>query len=810
LDDDCDGQIDEDLIPPSADLNQGICGGQKKECSGAAGWTEPDYASLPEYVTFEDTMWCDGLDNDCDGESDEGCDCVDDAKKGCGSSNVGACKFGEMTCEEGKWGPCVGAVEAVAEECNGIDDDCDGQKDEDLEPPASFKQEGVCSGSRQECKDTDGWKEPDYTKIAGYQEVESLCDGLDNDCSGQKDVGCECIDGDKRACGKSAGICKPGTQTCLGGKWQMCEGSVEPEAEICDGLDNDCNGQPDEGCNCINDTTRECGFKNVGRCKMGAELCVDGEWGTCIGAVMPSAEVCNGADDDCDGAVDEDIADAPIMDVSGVCAEGGVVFTKVCTGGAWQDRDLSVMDIDGYEKVEQSCDGKDNDCDGQVDEGCECAFGSQRACTTRSDWCDPGIQRCVDGKWADCEGGTPKKTEVCNGEDDDCNGIVDDIPADLLPLADNQQGACSGTRKKCVDGKLVEPAHQSVESSCDNADNDCDGVVDEGITKPCSSQCGTGVQTCSAGVFGACSAPLPIAEICNGADDDCNGKIDDGLTAPLASKTQGVCKGQVQVCNGKDGWGEPIYTSIAGYTLTETGMCDGIDNDCDGTTDEGCSCIDDNVKSKVVKVPDGGTRPCGTSDIGRCKLGTQTCTTGSWSACVGSVGPAAETCNGQDDDCDGVKDNNISPDMMPLADKQAGVCEGMVKRCVKGLPVEPIYTSNRFYQAKETACDNMDNNCDGYVDRGLKRSCSTPCGSGTETCKTGVWGNCTAPQPSQEVCDNIDNNCDGVVDHIPADCTNGCGTGVCIGGQVTQCNCTVGPGTPDVTVPVGPGTVNGN
>ena len=71
------------------------------------------------------------------------------------------------------------------------------------------------------------------------------------------------------------------------------------------------------------------------------------------------------------------------------------------------------------------CDGADNDCDGEIDEECECTPGQMRAC--REDACEPGQQECLpDGTWNDCEAFRAATPEVCDGEDNDCNGTSDD------------------------------------------------------------------------------------------------------------------------------------------------------------------------------------------------------------------------------------------------------------------------------------------------------------------------------------------------------------------------------------------------
>jgi len=80
-------------------------------------------------------------------------------------------------------------------------------------------------------------------------------------------------------------------------------------------------------------------------------------------------------------------------------------------------------------------------------------------------------------------------------------------------------------------------------------------------------------------------------------------------------------------------------------------------------------------------------------------------------------------------------------------------------------------------------CDGVDNDCDGSADEDLQRSCSNACGAvGSESCSSGSWGNCSAPQPTSETCDSIDNDCDGQVDEPgPGLCESGevCSAGQC-------------------------------
>jgi len=163
---------------------------------------------------------------------------------------------------------------------------------------------------------------------------------------GGADAGSACSPaGAKQPCyaGPSAaagvGVCKLGEQTCATTGWGACVGSVLPSTESCgDGLDDDCDGSPDEGCACTSGQKQACysgplGSEGKGVCKPGTQLCVAGVWSPgCDGAVLPSEESCNGKDDDCDGQTDEGNPGGGASCTTGLagpCASG----TQTCGGG---------------------------------------------------------------------------------------------------------------------------------------------------------------------------------------------------------------------------------------------------------------------------------------------------------------------------------------------------------------------------------------------------------------------------------------------------------------------------------------------
>lgn len=181
---------------------------------------------------------------------------------------------------------------------------------------------------------------------------------------------------------------------------------------------------------CVDLTTD---INNCGSCGVecsSEQSCINGQCKLC------TDEVCNGEDDDCDGEIDEGVKTTFYRDSDGDSYGDPEDFIEGCEApSGYVDSSDDCDDSNGevHPGATEICDGQDNDCNGIPDEGCECEEGETRPC---GDWpeegvCEPGTQTCEDGHWGECIGGVRPSGEECNGLDDDCDGRVDDgLPSD--------------------------------------------------------------------------------------------------------------------------------------------------------------------------------------------------------------------------------------------------------------------------------------------------------------------------------------------------------------------------------------------
>ena len=711
---------------------------------------------------------CNGIDDDCNGACDEawpevgaGAGCLNASAPLSCTVGIGICqRTGHYVCKaDGTGSQCsvtAGAPNPGGEICNnGLDDNCDGRIDEGC--TGCIPQAENCNGKDDNCN---GQIDEGYVSVPCGSDIgeckrgttacvngqvvcqgatgpaTELCDNKDNNCDTVVDgftstcyasaTGTAYTSGCNLGSGACVGSCQLGLSLCTNGLQGACVGAIGPVPEICNGKDDNCDGQVDEGvqnsctnftvgpqhcqsyqtcaacpqtplevCNLVDDDCNgtvddvaptPCG-SNVGECKKGTTACNAAGQQICSGEVLPTAEICDGKDNDCNGKIDDNVPGTGVAcgNNTGECKAG----TMQCVAG-------KLTCVGGVGPQPEVCDGKDNDCNGTADDGI-----AATPCGSDVGECKLGSATCQNGVLS-CQGGVGPQPELCDGKDNDCNGVADDNPTDAGLSCGSAVGACIPGKQQCVLGKLVCVGEVGPKVEvCDGIDNDCNGTVDDNVAGA-GAVCGNSVGECKEGVMGCQQLPTgwalvctggvgPKPEICDGKDNDCNGTIDD--TYPEQGQTCGTNTGECQSGNWKCDAGQLICEGGVGPTVE---VCDGKDNDCNGS-------IDDNVQ--------GEGQPCG-NNVGECTPGTTKCFAGKI-ICNGGTLPGEEICDGKDNNCDGKTDEGAQ-------------CPGG-SACVEGQCLLPC-TSGEFNCPGGSSCIN------GYC---IPEACASAQCTATQRCTDG-------------------------------------------------------------------------
>ncbi len=462
--------------------------------------------------------------------------------------------------------------------------------------------------------------------------------------------------------------------------------------------------------------TVSCG---VGACRRTVQRCTGGRSTTCT-AGTPVVEACNGVDDDCDGNVDEGAA-------STLCPPGANVATTACSMGA-----CAIV----------SCNPLYGDCDSSVATGCERSLATLTSCGAcgalcnlphATETCSGGVCEIAscDSGWADCDGSDANGCETSTTTLTDCGGC-----GTACNLANATESCGTGS---C---RIV---------SCTEGFGDCDSLHVTGCERSLRTltDCGSCGTICDVpGASETCATGTCVASSCDFGFADCDGDPVNGCERPTTTLTDcGSCGTACDLSNASESCstGEcRLVACAAGY------------ENCDSNPANGCE-----TNTRTLANCGGCSLVCDLANA------SESCATG---AC------ALGTCNMGYGNCDGMTDNGCETSLTTLTH-----CGGCGVACDLARATESCATGT----CSITACDAGYGNCDGTTSNGCETPLTTltdcgACGSScnlanaTESCATGTC--------AITMCSPLFANCDGTASNGCERPTNtltdcgGCGT----------------------------------
>ena len=457
-------------------------------------------------------------------------------------------------------------------------------------------------------------------------------------------------------------------------------------------------------------------------------------------------------------------AGAGVGTIKNVVLSGSVSFADVDGDGYTSDADCNDFDAAINPGMSETCNGIDDNCDGNIDEGVLTTYYADADGDTYGDASNSTMACSMPEGYVtdntDCNDSdaavNPGATEVCNGVDDNCDGNIDegvqttfyaDADGDGYGDASSSLSACSAPEgyvtdnTDCNDGDAaVNPGATEV---CNGIDDNCDGNIDEDLTFDTwyADADGDGygdavmsATTCDGAPEGYVAdntdcndgdaAVNPGAtEVCNGIDDNCDGNTDEGVETTFYADADGDGYGDAgsttSACSAPEGYvadNTDCNDADAAVNPGATEVCNGVDDNCDGNIDEG-------VETTFYADADGDGYGDAGSSVSACSapegyVGDNTDCNDSDAA----VNPGAtEVCNGVDDNCDGNIDEGVETTFYADADGDGyGDAGSTTSACS---PPEGYVTDNTDCNDADAAvnpgatevCNGVDDNCDSNI-----------------------------------------------------------------------------------------------